>query len=139
MKVKRIQTAGYRGPGTNNQYMPAGWYTVGTELNIQERIIPESLARYLVETGQVIGFDATPPDQKQVPDTSEIAQTQEASEPETAADDEIVTDPHGETWNLTLLHGMDVKELRDLAQSEGIEIPKGRLSKEALIDLIVTQ
>lgn len=52
MAMAEIEHTGYRGPLTNNLFLPAGKYTVGNELNIPLRIVPDELARYLVDTGQ---------------------------------------------------------------------------------------
>ena len=52
MAMAEIEHRGYRGPLTNNLFLPAGKYTVGNELNIPLRIVPDELARYLIDTGQ---------------------------------------------------------------------------------------
>jgi hypothetical protein len=206
MKIKRIKTAGYRGPGTNMQFMPSGWYDVGNHLDIPGRIVPDDLARYLVETGQMAGVEAEPdgePEEtKQLPDKDAIAQVTVTcdrcgkevsgmeganatagfyrvtegiwhkyanegeevlcdscmqSDPRYLADypsptgsvsasishvaetssHELVTSIDGEVWDMTLLMDMTADELRALAESEGVELPKGRLTKEKLISLIV--
>lgn len=143
MNIKRIKTAGYRGPGTNMQYLAPGWYEVGNSLDILGRVIPAELAAYLVDTGQMAGFEveAEETETKTIPDMvgsesqplpPEIVKVEE-KEPS----HELVTDVDGEVWDVTLLNSMTLDELRALAKAEGVKLPSGRVTKESLIDRIV--
>jgi hypothetical protein len=133
MKIKRLKTAGYRGPGTNMQYLAPGWYGVGDRLDIVNHQVPDELARYLLDTGQVLEFEAAEDDLPPVPATSALGAT--PPEPQ-IGDHEMFTDGDGEVWDLTLLREQPMKELRELAASEGIEL-SGHPSKEDIINQIV--
>lgn len=152
--IKRIQLSGYRGPGTENQFLPPDWYEVGDHLDVQARIVPDDLARYLVETGQVVGVEAMQDGESPIPSTSRLVASEpvvpdevptgddQPTVPDGAPDepigDELVEDTNGEVWNLTLLRDMTADELRELAASEGVELPKGRTTKDSIINRIVT-
>ncbi len=52
MPIAEIEHQGYRSPATDHRYLPPGRYTVGNHLDVAACIVPDELARYLVETGQ---------------------------------------------------------------------------------------
>ncbi len=100
MPITSIHITGYRGLKTDNLYLPPGSYTVGDRLDVAARIVPDDLARYLVDTRQVVSYA----DQSEEP-------------------------PAGD------LDSLSVKELRELAEQQGIDLP-ANLKKADLIDLI---
>ena len=134
--IAEIKHQGYRGPLTNNLFLPAGTYTVGNELNIALRIVPDDLARYLVETGQatvtlekaeqppVITFD---------PLTVEIPPAEET--PDVIVDAQALDD----AATLAALEEMTVEDLKTLAETMEIDLPPGYMKKADLITLIISQ
>jgi hypothetical protein len=121
MPITSIQITGYRGPKTDGRFLPAGEYRVGTLLDLAERIVPDDLARYLVETGQVIGF--------------EVAGEHPSETAPVDPDDALPYFVNGIGW--VGLDDLNVDDLRTFAEQHGIELPAGRMKKADLIELII--
>lgn len=128
MPIVSIQITGYRGPKTDNRFLPAGEYAVGDRLDIADRIVPDELARYLVETGQNVGFEV-----------AGVHPTEEPADPPPSEDEPTVvswTDEERRSYTLDYLNGLSVEELRDFAERHGIELPTGKIKKVDLVELI---
>ena len=159
MIIASIRITGYRGPQTNTLYLPPGEYTVG-DFDIAAHTVPEALARYLVDTGQVTAYavqaEEPPPGETgqeplvesaleeptaDAPDSGEeIAITGEATMALEAPDPWQplpVMDEAARQDALAELEAMTVDELRDLAARQGVELPVYRLKKADLIALLM--
>ncbi len=131
MPIVSIHITGYRGPKTDNQFLPAGEYAVGDRLDVAARIVPDELARYLVETEQIVGFEVAgahateePADHPDVPPSED--------EPTVVP----WTDEERRSHTLDYLNGLTVEELREFADRHSIAIPASYMKKADLIELI---
>jgi hypothetical protein len=132
MKVTQITHTGYRGPLTQGQYLPAGLWTVGDRLDIARHIVPEELARYLIETEQAQITQG----QDESPTPSEKTETGGGAGDEGDIDPELIELPDEMP---PLFESMSVENLRDYAEELGIDLPSGYMKKADLIALIVGQ
>lgn len=125
-QLTRIGTNGYRGPGTEFQFLPAGEYEVGTTLSIAEHTVPRKMAEYLVSIGLawVAGVQQDEPD----PPPFDEAEPDEVGEGTEALDTE---------WDADTLEALTVDELRELAAGQDIVLPDGYIKKADLIALLL--
>lgn len=133
MAMAEIEHTGYRGPLTNNLFLPAGKYTVGNELNIPLRIVPDELARYLVDTGQAT-MTLEKADGLPISEAVEVESDQALSEEDLAMSH--WSDEERLEISLEYLNGLTVEELREFADRHSISIPASYMKKADLIELI---
>jgi hypothetical protein len=126
--------------------MPAGQYTVGDRLDLAARIVPDELARYLVETGQgavtlirVEDTLASPVEETEVPsppsETGEVSTESLEDTPPTDPDDDAADEDW--PWERAYLDSLTPKKLRDLANRYGISMPSETVKKADLIELLL--
>jgi hypothetical protein len=154
MIIASIRITGYRGPQTNNLFLPPGEYTVG-DFDIAAHTVPDALARYLIDTGQVTAYavqaEAPLPGEGYTPAESAPEGSETDATPTDAPEDLLTETPDPPIpWQplpvldeaarqdaLAELEAMTVDELRDLAARQGVELPVYRLKKADLIALLM--
>ena len=137
MAIAEIEHKGYRGPLTNNLFLPPGKYTVGDRLDIVARIVPDELARYLVETGQAVVALIRVEDPLASPaDEAETQGLPSETGEETGKPDDNAADEDW-PWEPAYLESLTTKKLRDLADRYGISMPSETVKKADLIELLL--
>ncbi len=140
MPIVSIHITGYRGPLTNNLFLPAGEYAVGDRLDIAARIVPDELARYLAETGQIVGFEVAGVHPTEEPaDPPEGVPSGEMPSADPSEEESVMaqwTDEERRSHTLDYLNGLSVEELRAFADRHEIDLPTGKVKKADLVELI---
>ena len=133
-----IEHTGYRGPLTHGQYLPPGTYSVGDHLDIGHQMVPDELARYLLETGQ-----ATVALEKAEELLTHLDDAVEDELPPAEVVVDLGDQPDKQLSEADIaaaraaLEDMSVDDLRDLADQRGISLPGGYLKKADLVALLI--
>lgn len=122
IQLRAIQTDGYRGAPSGNEYIPPGEYLVAESQDLPAGVLARALAQYMVAIGKAIVVDAPPPDLD--PGVSNETPG-EAHWPDTSAEG-VLPEALGD---------LSFEELRGIAGS--LEIPgRSKMNKDELVQAI---